>query len=50
MRVVLDINMDGYFSWEEEKEAIRIYIKEALDFSACSVNVISVECEEKDKY
>ncbi len=41
MKVVLDMNLDGYESREEEIEAIRTFLED-MDFSASYIKVISV--------
>ena len=38
-RFIVDINLDGYDTIEEEIEACMIFIRESLDFSASSVDV-----------
>jgi len=50
MIATIRINMDGYNSSEEEREAIKIFIEEQLDFSACSVEVIDVKVSEDEIY
>jgi hypothetical protein len=42
MKVVLDMNLDGYESREEEIEAIKIFLED-MDFSASCIKVISVD-------
>jgi len=43
MKFLIDLNMDGYDSEEEEKEACIVFIKEQLDFSTSSVKILWAE-------
>ena len=49
MKVVLDMNLDGYESEDEEREAIKVFCEESLDFSASYVKVISIDDINYDK-
>ena len=42
MKVVLDMNLDGYESREEEITAIKVFLED-MDFSASYIKVISVD-------
>jgi hypothetical protein len=42
MKVVLEMNLDGYLSEEEEREAIKIFLED-MEFSASYIKVISID-------
>jgi hypothetical protein len=42
MKVVLDMNLDGYESKEEEIEAIKVFLED-MDFSASYIKVVSID-------
>ena len=50
MIVTIEIHLDGYQSWEEERKAVEEFIEEELDFSASSIRIIDIIVPEEDKY
>lgn len=46
MKFLIDLNMDGYESREEERKACIEFIEEQLDFSASSVKILEIDGEE----
>lgn len=43
MKFLIDLNMDGYLSREEEQEACKEFILDQLDFSASYVKILWME-------
>ncbi len=43
MKFLIELNMDGYDTPQQEKEACLSFIQEQLDFSASSVKILWAE-------
>ena len=43
MKFLIDLNMDGYNSPEEEQQACKEFIEDQLDFTASSVKILWME-------